>query len=176
MIWRLVLTWMLAMGTAYATRPMPPKHTPEDKVRLSEFVVVGEVTGVICSRRDPENLERIVYFDDGPECGDENVYGVGTAMQVTLREVLCRRVDIAIPSTFITSPLDDSAPNALRKRAVGKTFILFLKRRKTAGGTVFDEPPYHFPMSKYAVLPEPVANRAQFEPAFRKLCLDRNDR
>lgn len=72
------LIWTLAMGNAHGSLPMPPKHTPEDKIKLSEFVVVGEVTSITCARRDPENPVRVIYFD-GPECGED--YNVGKNTQ-----------------------------------------------------------------------------------------------
>jgi hypothetical protein len=167
----LMLILALGSNSAFASMPVPPRHTAERKVQLSEVVLIGTVAGIVCTRRDPMDPSRDVVLD-GPECGADP--RVGKLLQVKIDQVLCRTFEVALPqSVAIASPYVFDSPNEHRSRFVGKRLIFFLVRSIGPNGRPSLERPLLVPLFDYLVEPEPTDRLTEFEAAFQKHCQPR---
>lgn len=155
----LYIALLIFVGKAAADKPMLPPHTLNDKVRLSEFVVIGSAVELTCLSVQVGKIVRTDY----PECADKA--GINTLLVVRVDEVLCNRTSSKFPQKIeILWPDSFETPRKIRQQAIGASKIYFLKKQ------IYQTDPYAMAMHDYVVMPEPLSRKAEVSEATAKFC------
>lgn len=149
---------------AQSTLPIPPKHSPKDKVELSEIVFLGKMVDVTCRRLDPGRPGQWLDIKVG-DCGSHRdaVKIIGVAVE----RVFCNVDGVHLPSIVqISWPSPFISPKALKSQMMGQGYIFFVKQALDAAGNKTLERPFVVPAHNYTVYPEPELNIAEFRDVF----------
>jgi len=159
---------LLSEPTQADSPPPPPPLTAEEKVTLSDYVVVGVAKDLYCVKRDPSDPMRIIRID-GAECARDRK--VGVVIEVEIVEAICGLSKPSLSKTIrVATPSDFSSPDEKRARYLGKTLLYFLALGKARSGDPGTLDTMTFARGRWTVRPEPIGNRAAFTSYFEQHC------
>lgn len=163
----LLCMWSLSLGAWGASRPAYQPLSQDEKVRLSDYVVIGTVIRIICRQYDPAR-HRVFDIED-ERCNDK--WSKSIDWVIKAEGLLCRKAPPDPHVLIRITPVTQLRTVGQQRRYyMDKKMIFFLRRAlvtKRDGSTV---EALRIAKGRQTVYPQPISTLEKLVPAMKKHC------